>query len=188
MTFYNSGEIQAEQAHVYQIDIPERLRRPEDEFEILIEITLAFTSRVRRTRQRLKSYLATWLDWETSKLGESHSQYKTFVLKEIEGKETAYDQAKRKVYSNISWKIGGQSNHGETRELSRTNSTLQKDWAIIKSYELPKELSIAVKGHKGWDKNNEKVPYALAITFEILGANIPIYELIKVENEAIIET
>lgn len=188
VTFYNSGEIKAEQAHVYKIDIPERLRRPEDEFDILIEITLAFTSKVKRTRQRLKSYLATWLDWETSKLGESHSQYRTFVLKEIEGKETAYDKTKRKKYTNISWRIGGQLNTGENRELGRTNSTLQKDWAIIKSYELPEELSIAVKGHKGWDKNQEEVPYAIAVTFEILGANIPIYELIKVENEAVIET
>ena len=188
VTFYNNAYIKAEQAHVYKIDIPEELRRPEDDFDILIEITLAFTSKVRRTRQRLKSYLATWLDWETSKLGEEHSLYKTFVLKEIEGRETTYDKENRKIYTSIKWKIGGQSNHGETKELSRTNSTLQKDWAILKSYELPEELSVAVKGHKGWDKTQEEIPYAIAVTFEILGANIPIYELIKVENEAVIET
>lgn len=188
VTFYNTAEIKAEQAHVYKIDIPEELRRPEDEYDILIEITLAYTSKVRRTRQRLKSYLATWLDWETSKLGEPHNQYMNFILKEIEGSETKYDKNNRKKYSGISWKIGGQSNYGETKELSRTNSTLQKDWAILKSYELPKELSVAVKGHKGWDKNHEEVPYAVTVTFEILGANITIYELIKVENEAVIET
>lgn len=188
VTFYNTAEIKAEQAHVYKLDIPEELRRPEDEYDILIEITLAYTSKVRRTRQRLKSYLATWLDWETSRLGEPHSLYKNFVLKEIEGRGTEYDKKRSIKYYGISWKIGGQSNYGETRELSRTNSTLQKDWAILKSYQLPEELSVAVKGHKGWDKNQEEVPYAISVTFEILGANIPIYELIKVENEAIIET
>lgn len=188
ITFYNTATIRAEQAHVYKIDIPEELRRPEDDFDILVEITLAFTSKVRRTRQRLKSYLATWLDWEVSKLGESNSQYKNYVLKEIEGNETAYDKALRSRYPSIHWKIGGQTNHGEIREVSRTNSTIQKDWAIVKSYELPEELSVAVKGHKGWDKNQEEVPYALAVTFEILGADIPIYEMVRVENEAVIET
>jgi hypothetical protein len=54
VTFYNTAEIKAEQAHVYKIDIPEELRRPEDEYDILFEITLAYTSKVRRTRQRLK--------------------------------------------------------------------------------------------------------------------------------------
>jgi hypothetical protein len=188
ITFYNTAAIKAEQAHVYKIDIPENLRKPEDDFDILIEISMAFTSKVRRTRQRLKSYLATWLDWETSKLGELHAQFKNYVLKEIEGSETSYDSNVRNRLNGISWKIGGQTNHGETKGMSRNNSSLQKDWAIVKSYELPEEFSIAVKGHKGWDKNQEEIPYALVVTFEVLGSNIPIYEFIRIENEAVIET
>jgi hypothetical protein len=64
---------------------------------------------------------------------------------------------------------------------------LQKDWAILKSFQLPEELSFAVLAHKGWDKNKESIPYALTVSIEILGADIPIYESIRVENEAQIE-
>ncbi|MBT0812831.1 S8 family peptidase [Litoribacter ruber] len=188
ITFYNTSKIKAEQAHVYKVDIPEILRKPEDDFEILIEVTLAFTSKVRRTRQRLKSYLATWLDWESSKLEESYDQYKSYVLREIEGTNTEYDSDARRRLNGLPWKLGGQTNHGEIKDLSRTNSTVQKDWAIIKSYELPEELCIAVKAHKSWDKNQEEVPYAVTFTIEVLGANIPIYEVIKIENETVIET
>lgn len=188
ITFFNTASISAEQAHVYTIDIPEELRRPEDDFDILVEVTLAYTSKVRRTRQRLKSYLATWLDWDTSKLGESHEEYKNYVLKEMGGNETIYDKSLRNRYSGIPWKIGGQANHGEIRGVSRSNSTLQKDWAVVKSYDLMEDFSIAIRGHKGWDKNQEEIPYALAVSFEILGANIPIYEIIRIENEVEIET
>lgn len=188
ITFYNTATVRAEQTHVYKIDIPVELRRPEDDFDILVEVTLAYTSKVRRTRQRLKSYLATWLDWDSSKMGESHEEYKNYVLKEMEGSETVYDKALRNRYSSIPWKIGGQSNHGEIKGVSRPNSTLQKDWAVMKSYDLSENFNVAVRAHKAWDKNQEEVPYALVVSFEILGTNIPIYEMVRIENEVEIET
>jgi hypothetical protein len=74
------------------------------------------------------------------------------------------------------------------KDINRNNSSLQKDWAIIKSFELPEVMSFAVRGHKGWDKNKMEIPYAITVSLEILGADIPIYENIRIENEIELET
>ncbi|NVK64880.1 MAG: S8 family peptidase [Flavobacteriales bacterium] len=187
ITFYNTGNIKAEEGHIYSLKIPEELRGQGDEYDILIEVTLAFTSQIRRTRRRTKSYLATWVDWSTAKIGESYEDFKDYALKEIEEEATDYDQDARKEMSHFDWKIKARSDHGTVDGINRTNSSLQKDWTVIKSYELPEEISLAVRGHKGWDKNRKEVPYALTVSIEILGANIPIYHSIRVENEIEIE-
>lgn len=187
ITFYNTGKLKAEEGHLYSLSIPEEIRGQGDEYDILIEITLAFSTKVRRTRQKTKSYLATWLDWSTSKIGESFEEFKEYALKEIEESKTDYDKDARKVFDTFKWMINDRSDHGSVQGISRTNSSLQKDWTIMKSYELPNELNIAVRGHKGWDKNKSEVPYALTVSIEILGSDIPIYESIKIENEVEIE-
>lgn len=187
ITFYNTGDIKAEEAHLYSLSIPEEIREQGDEFDILIEITLAFSAQVRRTRQKTKSYLSTWLDWSTAKIGESFEDFKDYTLKEIEGLQTVYDKDARKELRNFTWKINSRKDFGSVDDISRTDSSLQKDWTILKSYELPEELSIAVRGHKGWDKNKTEVPYALTVSIEILGTDIPIYESIRLENEIEIE-
>lgn len=64
---------------------------------------------------------------------------------------------------------------------------MQKDWTTLKSYELPEEISFTVRGHKGWDKNKMPIPYALTVSIEILGVDIPIYEAIRVVNEVEIQ-
>lgn len=87
------------------------------------------------------------------------------------------------IADRIKWKIRERENWGTVRGINRNYSTLQKDWAILKSYELPEELLFAVIAHKGWDMNNEPVPYAIVVSIEILGAEIPIYDAIKIENE-----
>jgi len=187
ITFYNTGSIRAEEGHIYALKIPEELRGQGDEYDILIEVTLAFTSRIRRTRRRTKSYLATWVDWSTAKIGESYEDFKDYALKEIEEEATDYNQDARKKLSHFDWKIKARSDHGAVDGMNRNNSSLQKDWTVIKSYQLPEEISLAVRGHKGWDKNKKEVPYALTVSIEILGANIPIYNSIRVENEIEIE-
>lgn len=183
ITFYNSGDIQADEGHLYSLAIPDELRSQGDEYEVLIEVTLAYSAKIRRTRQRTKSYLSTWLDWTTSKIGETFEEFKDYALKEIEGNERSYNKEKRKDLNNFDWKIKNRRDYGSVQEISRNNSTLQKDWTVIKSYNLPEELCIAVRGHKGWDKNKEAIPYAITVSIEILGADIPIYELIRVENQ-----
>jgi len=188
VTFYNTGKIRAEEGHLYSLKIPESMRGQGDEYDILIEATLSFTAQVRRTRQKTKSYLSTWLDWTCSKIGESYDKFKDYVLKEINSTETSYDKEERDRLSNFDWKIKNRNHFGAVQDINRTNSSLQKDWTILKSYELPDEVSFAVRGHKGWDKNKIEIPYAITVSLEILGANIPIYEDLRIENEIEIET
>lgn len=186
ITFYNTGNIKSEEAHVYSLSIPEEIRGQGEEYDILIEVTLAYSAQVRRTRQKTKSYLSTWLDWTSSKIGESYSEFRDYIFKEVDGDETSYDKDARNELRSFEWKIKTRSD-GNVQDINRNNSTLQKDWAIIKSYDLPKEISFAVRGHKGWDKDKKEVPYAIVVSLEILGANIPIYEAIRLENQIELE-
>lgn len=64
------------------------------------------------------------------------------------------------------------------KNFSRGNGTLQKDWAIIKSHELRDAFCIAVRGHEGWGAAF-KAKYALAVSFEAIKQDIPIYEPIR---------
>jgi hypothetical protein len=186
ITFYNTGKIQAEEGHIYSLKIPEGLRSPGDEYSIVIEVSLAYSAQVRRTRQKTKSYLSTWLDWTTSKIGESFDDFKDYALRKPEEEKPNYDRNYRNDLKNLNWKIRSRSD-GAVQDINRSNSSLQKDWTFIKSYELPEEISFAVRGHKGWDKNKLEVPYALTVSIEILGTDIPIYESIRIENEIEIE-
>lgn len=186
VTFYNAGNIRAEEGHIYSLNIPEFLRDPVEEHDILIEVTLSYTAKVRRTRQRTKSYLSTWLDWTSSKAGELYEDFKDYVLKEIEESETIYDKDIRNSMSGWNWKIKSDS-RGVVEGISRNNSTVQKDWTIIKSHELPSDISFAVRGHKGWDRSHEEVSYSLVVSIEILNSNLEIYEAIRIENEIELE-
>ena len=87
------------------------------------------------------------------------------------------------MLNDYPWKLRARNDWGEIEGINRNNSTAQKDWAIIKSFELPKEISFAIRAHKGWDKNLEDIPYALTVSIEVLNINIPIYEAIRIENE-----
>jgi len=179
ITFYHTGTLKSEDANLYSLKIPESIRGQGDEFEILMEVTLAFSAKIRRTRQKTKSYLATWLDWEVSKIGESFDNFKNFTLKEINDTATEYDKDSRKELNSFRWKI----KTPQSINIKRTDSSLQKDWTIVKSYELPEEINISIRGHKSWDKQQNEVPYAIVVSFEILGADIPIYNSIRIENE-----
>jgi hypothetical protein len=183
ISFYGTNRIRAEEGHVYSLKIPAAIRNPGDDYEILIEITLAFTAKVRRTRQKTKSYLGTWLEWSTSKIDESYQDFKNYTLSEIGDDATEYDRDVRKRMDSFQWKLSDRSDRGEVNDLNRTNSTVQKDWTIIKSNRLNEEINIAVRAHRGWDKKMEEVPYALIVSIEVLGANVPIYELVRVENQ-----
>jgi hypothetical protein len=45
---------------------------------------------------------------------------------------------------------------------------------------LPEDLCIAVRGHQGWSRDPDSVAtYALVVTFEIVGQEIPIYESLR---------
>jgi hypothetical protein len=180
VTYYNTSDIAAEEGRIYSLKIPESLRNQADEFEILIEVTLSYTAEVRRTRQKTKSYLSTWLDWTSSYLDESMNDFTARVIKEIEEEKIETVKGSGNI---IPWKIRENKDWGEVKGLNRNNSSTQKDWAIIQSYDLPEELNFSVRGHKSWDKNAEAIPFALVVSIEALSENIDIYESIRVENE-----
>lgn len=173
VTFYNTKKISAGEGQIYSLKIPDDLRRPENEYEILIEVTLAYTAKTRRTRQRTKSYLATWLSWSSSKLDDTYKKFKESTLKEIEGEKI--EKSEDDGENAIPWKIRERDDWGIVNGMNRNRSTLQKDWAIVNSSELPDSLHFAVKAHKGWDRNFEPIPYAITVSLEILGQNIQIY-------------
>ncbi|MEK7088738.1 MAG: S8 family peptidase [Patescibacteria group bacterium] len=179
ITLIASGDLSAKQANVYSIKVPREMRRPGEDNDILIEITLSFTARPRRTRRGTHSYLSTWLDWESSKLNENYNQFVQRVLKNMDALEEQPEDS-----DTIKWLIRENKEWSKINGLRRQDSTLQKSWCIIKSNQLPEVLSLAIVGHVGWESDlSEKVPYSVAVSFEALSANINVYEMIRIENQ-----
>lgn len=188
-TFISHGdqEIAPGACQVYQVRIPEELRRPADEYDILIEVTLSYAAEPRRTRRNPRGYLATWVDWVSSRRGEEPEE---FVRRSIRVDDTTNEG------ESLGWTIENNPVWGRLPGVRRSVGTLQKDWLVKKSNALPEEFCIAVRGHKGWSKDPDVTArYALAVSFEILGKEIPIYTPLKTsvlelraEIEAMVET
>ena len=161
------------QFHLYTVRIPNEIRSAALEARLRIDVTLAYTALPRRTRARRTGYLETWLDWEASRLGEPAN---VFLNRMQNGGAGAG--------SNIPWTLHTQANFGEVEETTRGRGTLQKDWAVIDSYDLPEEFSIAVRAHLGWNHREEagSARYCLAVTFEALDMELPLYERLEAEN------
>lgn len=173
ITLITRGEqtIKAREAHVYQVTIPERLLSQGDELEILVEITLSYKAQPRRTRRNRRKYLSTWLDWDCSKKGEDPQQFLKRILKDYDAPEDI-----SKGEGLFTWTLGKQSNHGAIKNVSRSAGTLQKDWAVVKSFQLREAFCIAVVGHQGWNNDPEAyAPYSLVVSFEALNSEIPLY-------------
>jgi hypothetical protein len=180
ITFYSSELIGADETIIYCVNIPDALRQQSLRSKYLIEITLAYKAKPRRTRQKTKSYLSTWLSWETSKIDESFNNF-TNRIKAI---EEEYDNDG----GRLKWRI---SQNKKTKQTwgGRNDSTLQKDWCIIDAYNLNAEFAIAVKGHKGWDKSgNDKVEYSIIVSLEDQSGQLQVYEQIKAENQIVLES
>ena len=191
-TFYTTGSISADEAHIYTVNIPESLTDKGNEFDILMEVTLAFTAKIRRNRQKTKSYLGTWLDWISASLDDDIASFKDRCLKPIEEEnEDNTDGEETTGFGfngyQIPWKIGNKKNVGYVKNFNRNQSTMQKDWAIINSFSLNDVVSFAIRGHKGWDRNQEEIPYAFTVSFEAINQDIHIYEPIKIENQVEVE-
>ena len=140
----------------------------------------------RRTRRRINSYLSTWLDWESAKLNESQEMFKNRIIREMDVVESA-DSENTDQDNGINWKIKNRINAG-VQGIRRQSNTVQKDWAIIKSNELPDEFCIAVIGRKGWEtKTSSEVPYAITISFEVLTPQnqIQLYNLVQEVNQEV---
>jgi hypothetical protein len=169
---HKTRSLGAKGCHIYQVPIPIDLRRPGDEYDIRIDVTLSYAAAPRRTRRSPKGYLATWLDWMSNGKDESFSGFVDRAM--------ATDNDAPTSPGALGWMIESRRNWGTIPEIRRNIGTVQKDWAIIKSNALPDDFCIAVRGHQGWNHDPESVAnYTLAVTFEIVGQEIPIYEPLR---------
>ena len=168
-------EIKAQEGYIFGIPIPGELRRPGDEFQIRIDVTLSYAAEPRRTRKARRGYLGVWVDWKASKRREPFDAFKGRALKDIDSIDNADD-------GNFPWTLGNKRERdGVTDGVTRKNGTLQKDWTIVNSYELPDMFGVVVRGHKGWARLDPEATakFSLAVSFEALGAGLPIYTLIE---------
>src|SRR5208282_3671540 len=162
----------SKQLHLYTIRIPEELRNAALEARLRIDVTLAYTALPRRTRARRTGYLETWLDWETSKLGEPKD---VFLARMQNGGASQHIE--------FPWMLHKREDWGEAQETSRNRGSVQKDWAVFESFNLPEEFAIAVRAHKGWNHLDGAgtARYCLAVSFEVMQGEVPIYSLIESE-------
>ena len=187
ITLITQGEkfIKAGEVDIYQVQLPDSLRSPGEEFEILLEITLSYKAQPRRTRRNRRKYLSTWLDWECSKQGEDSKHFLGRMLANHKIPEDA-----EKGDELFTWTLGKEKRYRSIKNVSRSIGTIQKDWAFVKSYDLRGAFSIAVVGHEGW--NNDpfaEVPYSLVVSFEAIQADIPIYTpMVEAQIETEVQT
>lgn len=167
-------EISASEAHVYRIPIPDELRGPSMNSRIRIDVTLSYAALPRRTRRNPRGYLSTWADWKSCCKHESYESFAARVVEELKG------QAPRDSNAQIDWMLREDARSGQVRQVNRSIGTLQKDWVVMPAHELPSDFSIAVFGHRGWDKNSEKkAKYALAVSIEALDGDLKLYAPIQ---------
>ncbi len=188
ITFIQNGKVGPKKADIYRLKIPNALKGEGKEFRILVEVTLSFTAKTRLTRKGSHSYLANWLEWRSSKYNENFSSFRNRTLEYL---DSDFDEEDIDEGGNvIQWIIRENPKWG-VKGISRNNSTVQKSWAIIEPQQFAEEFSIAIVGHFGWDKNLEnETPYALCVSFEVMDAEMNIYELLaqaQVEIEQEIE-
>lgn len=170
--------IRARECHIYQIPIPAQLRGPADEFDVRIDVTLSYVAQPRRTRRNLRRYLSTWVDWKSSKLGESIDSFRVRVMKDDDLNGAANDG------SVLPWTLHEKESDGLVRSARRNSGTVQKDWAVVKSNTLPEHFCIAVVGHEGWNHDPDATAhYCLAVTLEVQGQEIVIYDPLRVAVE-----
>lgn len=193
ITFIQDGKIGPKKADIYRLKIPDALKGEGKEFRILIEITLAFTAKTRLTRKGSHNYLSSWLEWQSSKFNERFSSFRSRTIEYLETDEETIESGKiEESADSIKWII--RENPAYTNNgINRNNSTVQKSWAILEPQQFAEEFSIAIFGHYGWDRNLEnETNYALCVSFEVMNAEMNIYELlaqaqIEIEQEQEIE-
>jgi hypothetical protein len=193
ITFIQDGYVEPKKADIYRIKIPDSVKGEGKEFRILVEVTLAFTAKTRITRKGSHSYLSNWIEWQSSKYNESFSSFRNRTIDYLDNDEEAIIAGEiDEAVDAIKWVIRENPKWGKNG-INRNNSTVQKSWTIIEPYQFTDEFSIAVIGHSGWDKNLEnKTAYALCVSFEVMDAQINIYELlaqaqVEVETEQEVE-
>ena len=166
-------EIKSGGCHVYQVPIPPVMRSAGPNYNILVEVTLSYAAEPRRTRQTHRGYLSTWLDWMSNRKEE---RLDAFVSRAVKDDEPVIREG-----TSFGWAISSRASDGQIADVRRSIGTVQKDWAYIRSNALPEDFCIAVRGHKGWSKDPDNTAsYTLAVTLDIVGQEIAIYEPLRV--------
>ena len=176
-------EIRAAEGLIFGVPIPAELRAPGNEFNVRIDVTLSYAAEPRRTRKSRRGYLGVWADWKGSKKREPFTTFRGRALTDMNRAETEDED-------NFAWTIGNKRRRdGTTEGVTRGNGTVQKDWTISESYELPEIFGIVVRGHKGWARHDPEATarFALAVSFEAVGTDIRVYEKIKESVEIELE-
>jgi len=176
-TFITEGEreIGPGDCHVYQVRVPEVLRAAGTDYDVRVEATLSYAAEPRRTRRRHRGYLSAWVDWMSSRKDERLDAFLTRAMKQDEQLDEG---------SSFGWSLGRQPHVGSIPGARRTTSTVQKDWATVKSNQLPEDLCFAVRGHRGWSKDPDaSARYVFTVTIELVGQEIEIYEPLRVAVE-----
>lgn len=171
-------EIGEGEAHIFTVKMPQEMRDLGEDYNVLLEITLSYAAKPKRTRRSHRSYLSTWLDWTCSRKNELRQDFEARIF---EADSSGQDDGQ------FPWVIHERINWGKARNFARSNQTLQKDWCIINASELSDEFCIAVRGHKGWG-SLFKAKYVLAVSFEAIDQDIDIYEYIRISNLVEVET
>lgn len=183
ITFITKGKprIGRQSVHIYDVRIPPELQNPGEEYDIRIQITLAYKAKPRITRRGTHGYLSTWLTWRTSKRNENRQSFLGRVMQQA--MDVGAD-AEAHAGDPIPWMIRERSDWGQVKGFNRDWGTVQKDWATVKSHELPETFSIAVIGHKGWSSlGDDTVPYSLVVSFEAVNQDVPMYSWVSVANQ-----
>ncbi len=171
-------EIGDGEAHIFTVNVPHELRDLGEDYNILLEITLSYAAKPKRTRRTHRSYLSTWLDWTCSKKNESRQDFEARIFEaDTSGQNDG----------QFPWIIHERQNWGLATNFARPRQTLQKDWCIINASQLSDEFCVAVRGHKGWG-SLFKAKYALTVSFEAIDHDIEIYEHIRLSNQVEVET
>lgn len=183
ITFGASNSIQPKKAHLYSVKIPDSISRAGLTNQILIEVTLVYTSQPRRTRKGLRGYLGNLCEFDVSGRRQSFKQFYARTVQEVNF------EGSTKSDGSFKWAIGNKkSKDGLINGISRKWSANQKDWAIVPAYDLPSELSIAVICRQGWDKDlRVKSNYSLFVSIEDLGSQLQIYQEISLANRIEVE-
>jgi len=177
-TFITEQEQQIKQGecHVYQVPVPAEVRAAGTDYSIRVDVTLSYAAEPRRTRMGHRGYLSTWADWLSNRRDEP---LESFISRAVKDDEDAIREG-----VSLPWMIHARSSDGQIPNDRRNIGTVQKDWAIIKSNQLPEDFCVAVRGHKGWSTDPDNVAnYTLVVTFEIVGQEIPIYDPFRIAVE-----
>jgi len=171
----SNEDLYAREAKLFRVPVPETLRAAGTDYDVRVDITLSYAAMPRRTRKGHRQYLSCRLDWTCSAKGQTEDAFRNDLFR------TGDDERDYDAY--FPWKLRNRNDHGFITgdATSRNRGTLQKDWTVGKSHDLPEDFLIGVVGHPGWDNANQyPANFALVVTFEAVNHDIEIYEDVRV--------